>query len=59
MDLLKPDPDLQALYESFTQKLLEKIIKVGYRPVKVEFRSDLLFGLAKNALIQSGCNPGW
>ena len=57
MKLLQPDPDLPALYESFTQKLLEEIIKLGYRPVKMEFRSDLLFGLAKNALTQSGCKP--
>lgn len=57
MNLLEPDPDLPSLYESFTQKLLDEILKLGYKPLKMEFRSDLLFGMAKNVLIKSGCTP--
>ena len=56
-NLLRPDPDLQSVYESFPQKLLEEILKLGYRPQAVEFRSEFLIGLAKNFLLQSGCTP--
>ncbi len=54
---MSPIPDLHSLYESFPQKLLEKISKLGYRPEKIEFRSDLLFQLAENALKKSWCMP--
>ena len=56
-DLMHPDPDLQSVYESFPQKLLEMILKLGYRPASIEFRSELLLGLSKVFLRQSGCTP--
>ncbi len=57
MELLSPDPDLPSLYESAPQKLLELIIKLGHRPEKIEFRSDLLHNLAGKVLKLSGCTP--
>jgi hypothetical protein len=57
VDLLQPYPDLTNMYGSFSQKLLEKILKLGYRPSILEFRSELLFDLAKKALSESGCTP--
>ncbi|GEM_PF-304389 len=56
-DLLHPDPDLQSVYESFPEKLLGEILKLGYRPNSIEFRSELLLGLSKVFLRQSGCTP--
>lgn len=57
MNVLQPIQGMSAMYESFPQKLLEEILKLGYRPAKIEFRSDLLFELAKNALTKSGLTP--
>ena len=57
MELLSPNPDLPSLYESAPQKLLEQIIKLGYRPEKIEFRSDLVYNLAGKVLKLSGCTP--
>jgi hypothetical protein len=54
---MSPIPDLHSLYESFPQKLLEEISKLGYRPERIEFRSDLLFQLSENALKKSWCMP--
>jgi hypothetical protein len=57
MSLLHPDPDLQSIYESVPQKLLEEILKLGYRPGVLEFRSELFLGISKTFLKQSGCSP--
>ncbi len=57
MNMLTPEPDLSSLYESVPQKLLEEISKLGYRPEKIELRSDLLFGLVEGALKKSWCMP--
>lgn len=57
METLGPDPDIKSMYESVPQKVLDSIIKLGYRPGKTEFRSELLYGLTKQALAQSGCSP--
>lgn len=57
MDLLHPDPDLPSMYESVPQKMLEAILKLGYRPEQTEFRTSLFFDLTKNALRRSGCTP--
>ena len=51
--MLTPEPDLSSLYESIPQKLLKEISKLGYRPEKIELRSDLLYGLAEGALKKS------
>lgn len=54
-DLLHPDPDLPSVYEAFPQKLLENLLKLGYRPQSVEFRSELLLGLSSTFLRACGC----
>ena len=57
MNLLHPDPDLASVYEAVPEKILGEILKLGNRPDRVEFRSEMLFDLTKNALRQSGCTP--
>jgi len=53
-NLLSPLPDLPSMYETFPQKLLEAILKLGFRPARLEFRSELLFDLAEEILKQAG-----
>ena len=57
MAMLTPDPDLNSMYESVPQKLLEEIAKLRFRPEQIELRSDLLFGLVKGALKEAWCMP--
>jgi hypothetical protein len=57
MVMLTPDPDLHSMYESVPQKLLEEIGKLGYRPERIEIRSELLFGLVQGALKEAWCKP--
>ena len=57
MDMLTPQPDLHSMYESVPQRLLEEIGKLGYRPEKIEIRSNLLFGLVQGALKEAWCTP--
>ncbi len=57
MTILTPEPDLSSLYESVPQKLLEEILKLGYRPEKIEIRSDLLYELTQGSLKKSWCMP--
>lgn len=55
MSLLSPIPDLDSAYGKFPQKLLEEILKLGFRPERLEFRSKLLFNLVSKVLKQAGC----
>lgn len=50
MQTLFPEPDLHAMYESVPQKVLEELQKLGYRPEKMEVRSDLLYALVHKSL---------
>lgn len=57
VSMLEPLPDLNSMYESLPQKLLEEIAKMEARPERVELRTDLLFGLVKGALKEAWCMP--
>ncbi len=57
MAMLDPKPDLDSMYESLPQKLLEEIRKMEARPERIELRSDLLFGLVEGALKEAWCKP--
>ena len=55
--MLTPQPDLHTMYESIPQKLLEEIINLGFRPKKLEIRSELLFILLQEVLKEAYCSP--
>lgn len=57
MAMLTPIPDLDALYESVSQKLMEELVNLGYRPQQIELRGDLLWGLTEGALKKAMCIP--
>jgi hypothetical protein len=57
--VLAPQPDLQAMYESVPQRVLEELIQLGHRPSGIEIRSDLLFELLEDMLEQAGCRVRW
>jgi hypothetical protein len=57
MAMLTPQPDLHTMYESIPQKLLEEITNLGFRPKKIEIRSELLFVLLQKVLKEAYCNP--
>ncbi|MEA1886842.1 MAG: hypothetical protein U9N72_06510 [Bacteroidota bacterium] len=57
MTMLTPIPDLDALYESVPQKLMEEIVNLGYRPEQIELRGEFLWGLAEGALKKAMCIP--
>ena len=57
MAMLSPEPDLHSMYESVPQKLLEEITKKGFRPKKIEIRSEQLFGLLQEVLNDAYCSP--
>jgi hypothetical protein len=57
MAMLTPHPDLHTMYESIPQKILEQIAKLGFRPKKIEVRSELLFFLLQKVLKEAYCNP--
>jgi hypothetical protein len=57
--VLAPQPDLQAMYESVPQRVLEELIQLGHRPSGIEIRSDLLFELLEDLLEQAGCRVRW
>ena len=57
MNMLTPQPDLHTMYESIPQKLLEEITNLGFRPKKIEIRSELLFVLLHKVLKEAYCSP--
>ncbi|MBL7111180.1 MAG: hypothetical protein ISS19_04485 [Bacteroidales bacterium] len=57
MTLLTPQPDLHSMYESIPQKILEEITKLGFRPKKIEIRSEILFVLLEKVLKEAYCSP--
>ena len=57
--ILTPWPDLQSMYESVPQQVLEDLIESGHRPSTIEIRSDLLFELLQEILEQAGCRVAW
>ena len=57
MAMLSPLPDLDSMYETLPQKLLEEITKLEARPERIELRSDLLLGLVEGALKEAWCMP--
>ena len=57
MAMLAPQPDLHNMYESIPQKFLEEIINLGFRPKKIEIRSELLFVLLQEVLKEAYCSP--
>ena len=59
MSMLTPQPDLQSMYESVPQRVLEELVKSGHRPSKIEIRSDLLYGLLEEILEKAGCRVVW
>ncbi len=56
MQTLAPEPDLHSMYESVPQKVLEELLKLGYRPEKMEVRSELLYTLVQRAMTDAGVN---
>jgi len=50
MQMLTPEPDLHSMYESVPQKVLEELQKLGYRPEKINVRSELLYLLVEEAM---------
>jgi hypothetical protein len=56
MQTLTPEPDLHSLYESVPQKVLEELQKLGYRPEKMEIRSELLYTLVQRSMTDAGVN---
>ncbi len=59
MSVLSPQPDLRSMYESIPQKVLDELIRIGHRPVKMEMSSSLLFGLLEEILEKAGCPVEW
>ncbi len=57
MAMLSPLPDLDSMYESLPQKLLEEIAKMEARPERIELSSDLILGLVEGALKEAWCKP--
>lgn len=55
MNMLTPIPDLDTMYESVPQKVLDELVNFGYRPQRIEVRSDLLNELVAKALKMAGC----
>lgn len=55
MEMLIPEPDLKAMYESVPQKILDILAKTGFRPEMIEIRSQLLHGLVEGALKAAWC----
>ena len=50
MAMLTPEPSMHAMYESLPVRVLEELAGLGYRPERIEIRSDLLFGLLEKVL---------
>jgi len=55
MSMMTPHPDLNSMYESIPQKVLEELVKQGFRPSTIEIRSDLLHTLLVEMLEEAGC----
>ena len=57
--VLSPQPDLQFMYESVPQQVVNELIQLGHKPSKIEIRSDLLFELLEEILEEAGCPVQW
>lgn len=55
MEMLPPLPDLQQMYESVPEKVLDELLKLRYRPSRIDIRSDILFNLTNSFLLRAGC----
>ncbi len=50
VDTLAPKPDLDTMYETLPQRVLDKLLELGFLPQRIEVRSSLLAGLLKPVL---------
>ena len=57
--MLTPIPGLRTMYGTVPQRVLEELMKLGYRPSKIEVRSDLLLELLEEVLEEAGCLVEW
>ena len=57
--ILNPLPDLDSMFESLPQVLLDELRELGYRPSAIELRSDLLYDLLEEFLTQAGIKVVW
>jgi len=55
MEMIPPLPDLQQMYEKVPEKVLDEVLKLGYRPSRFEIRSDILYKLSHSFLLRAGC----
>ena len=54
-EMLTPVPDIDTMYEKVPQALLEQLLKYGFRPARIEVRSDLVYRLVAPSLKKVGC----
>lgn len=55
-EMLSPIPDIDSMYESVPQKILDMLLKNNYRPYQVELRSEILIGYLSLLLTRAGIN---
>jgi len=53
--ILAPEPDLNALHETVAGKVMDELLRLGYRPTLIEVRSRLLHGLLEQPLKEARC----
>ncbi|MFC2116939.1 DUF6930 domain-containing protein [Bacteroidota bacterium] len=54
MQTLPPKPDLDSMYESLPQQVMELLMKINYTPRKMEIRSEILLLLMPDLLGKAG-----
>ncbi len=54
MEMLTPHPDLDTMYESVPQKVIDMLLSLKYNPLRIEIRSDLLESLLRTILKKAG-----
>jgi hypothetical protein len=57
--ILLPHPDLDSMYETVPQKVLDEFQRLGHRPSAVEVRSEVLLDLLNEVLPESGIRVVW
>ena len=53
-EMLPPLPDIDSMYESVPQKILEILLKNNYRPYQIELRSEILITLLSQLFAKAG-----
>ena len=54
MEMLTPRPDLDTMYESVPQKVLDMLLSLKYNPLRIEIQSHLLESLLHSILKKAG-----